>query len=58
MRPDAPIWRFAHVVVICGTLLALQVLTATHYDIAVDGEPGTLVGVAAAALLLELRRRP
>ena len=55
---DPPIWRFARVCVICGTLLVLQLLTATTYDVALNGEAGTLAGVALTAALVErLRQR-
>jgi len=53
---DPPVWRFLHVSILCVTLLGLQLLTATQYDVTLDGEAGTLAGVALTALLLELRR--
>ena len=52
-----PIWRLAHVLVVCVTLLILQLITATNYDVAIDGEAGTLVGVGAIALLSEFLRK-
>ena len=42
---------------ICATLLLLQLLTATKYDIAFDGEAGTLGGVALATVILEYLRK-
>jgi hypothetical protein len=35
----------------------LQLITATNYDIALDGEAGTLGGVALTATLLEWLRK-
>ena len=52
----SPAWGFARVCVICMTLLILQLLTATSYDVSLDGEAGALVGVGIASLLLELKR--
>ena len=43
--------------VICATLLGLQLLTATSWDFAVNGEAGTVVGVGVTAWLLEWARR-
>ena len=54
---DHPAWSFASVSVICVTLLALQVTTATNFDIALDGEAGTLAGVTLTAMLIEWIRR-
>ena len=52
-RQDHPAWGFARVCVICVTLLVLQLTTATSFDLAVDGEAGTLVGVTLTATILE-----
>tara|TARA_R100001086_G_scaffold239535_1_gene165004 strand:+ start:2144 stop:2332 length:189 start_codon:yes stop_codon:yes gene_type:complete len=52
-----PVWGFARVCVICATLLGLQLLTATSWDFAVNGEAGTVVGVGVTAWLLEWARR-
>ena len=49
-------WKLLRVVVICGALLTFQLLTATHYDLALNGEAGTLAGVAAVMLIQEFRR--
>ena len=54
---DHPVWGLASGSVICLTLLALQLTTATNFDIAVDGEAGTLVGVTLTAMLIEWIRR-
>jgi|TARA_R110002020_G_scaffold55103_9_gene153168 hypothetical protein len=58
MTHDPPHWRFARVVVICLTLLGLQVLTSTNYDVSVTGEAGALAGVTLVSILLEWLRRP
>ena len=42
--PAHPVWKLLRVVVLCAALLTMQLLTATTYDVAVDGEAGTLVG--------------
>jgi|TARA_B100000949_G_C14165167_1_gene400868 hypothetical protein len=47
----------ARVCVVCLTLLLLQLLTATTYDVALNGEAGTLAGVALMALLVEFVKR-
>jgi len=39
------------------TLLGLQLITATSWDMALDGEAGTLGGVGAMAVLLEFIRQ-
>jgi hypothetical protein len=52
-----PVWGLLRVVVLCGTLLGLQVVTATSWDAEVRGEAGTLGGVTAMAVLLEWSRR-
>jgi len=54
---DHPVWGLARVVVICLTLLILQLSTATSFDVALDGEAGTLAGVTVTAMMLELIRR-
>ena len=57
-KNDHPGWGLARVAIICLTLLLLQLTTATSFDVAVNGEAGTLAGVTGMALLLEwLRRR-
>jgi hypothetical protein len=55
-EPSHPVWKLLRVVVICGALLTMQLLTATNYDLAIDGEAGTLAGVAALMLFQEFRR--
>jgi hypothetical protein len=54
--PGHPVWKLGRVVVICAALVTLQLLTATQYDLAIDGEAGTLMGVAAVMLIQEFRR--
>lgn len=56
-NPKHPLWGLARICVILGVLLALQLLTSTTYDIAVDGEAGALVGVALTTTLLEWLRK-
>ena len=53
---DHPGWRFASVVTVCVTLLLLQLITATSYDLELNGEAGTLLGVTLMATLLEWMR--
>jgi len=55
-EPSHPVWKLLRVMVICVALLTLQLLTATHYDLALNGEAGTLAGVAAVMLIQEFRR--
>jgi len=55
--PHHPIWSLARVVVVCLALLTLQVLTASNYDIALDGEAGTLAGTTLTVALLEFLRK-
>lgn len=55
-EPSHPVWKLLRVVVICGALLTMQLLTATNYDLAIDGEAGTLAGVAVLMLFQEFRR--
>jgi len=43
-------------VVMCLVLLTLQLLTATEYDLAVNGEAGTLAGMVLVYSLLEFFR--
>lgn len=52
-----PVWGLARVAMVCATLLGLQLITATQYDVALDGEAGTLGGVALATALLEYLRK-
>ena len=54
---EHPLWGLLRIIVLCGTLLGLQLITATSWDLALDGEAGTLGGVAAMAVLLEWVRR-
>ena len=54
---DHPAWGLARVSVICVTLLLLQLMTATSFDVSLDGEAGTLVGVTLVATVLEWLRR-
>jgi hypothetical protein len=54
---DHPVWGLARVSIICLTLLVLQLTTATNFDLAMDGEAGTLIGVTLTAILLEWIRR-
>ena len=49
----APLVR---IVVMCGVLLTLQLLTATNYDIALNGEAGTLAIMVLMQSLLEFIR--
>jgi hypothetical protein len=49
----APLVRIG---VMCAVLLTLQLLTATNYDIAMNGEAGTLAGVVLVHTLLECIR--
>jgi hypothetical protein len=56
--PSHPVWGLARVLVVCVALLTLQLLTATNYDLALDGEAGTLAGTALTVALLEFLKRP
>ena len=56
-RKDHPGWSLARVSIICATLLLLQPMTATSFDLALDGEAGTLGGVTLVAAVLEWLRR-
>jgi len=49
----APLVR---VLVMCVVLATLQLLTATNYDIALNGEAGTLAGMVLVHSLLEFLR--
>ena len=55
--PTHPIWKLARVVCVCAVLLTLQLLTATNYDLRLDGEAGTLAGVVLIQTLLEWTRK-
>jgi hypothetical protein len=46
----------ARVLVMCVVLATLQWLTATNYDIALNGEAGTLAGMVLVHSLLEFLR--
>ena len=54
---EHPLWRFAHVLLICTTLLLLQLMTANSYDLALDGEAGAFVGVSLMVALSEFLRK-
>ena len=54
--PSHPVWKIARVLVLCVALLTMQLLTATQYDLAIDGEAGTLAGLAVLMLVQEFRR--
>lgn len=56
MTPDHPVWGLLRILILCGTLLGLQLMTATSWDAALQGEAGTLGGVTAMAVLLEWGR--
>ena len=49
----APLVR---VLVMCVVLATLQWMTATNYDLALNGEAGTLAGMVLVQTLLEFRR--
>ena len=55
--PDHPVWGLARVIVICITLLLLQLLNSSSFDWVMRGEAGTLGGVGAVAVLLEFLRQ-
>jgi hypothetical protein len=46
----APLVR---ILVMCVVLVTLQLLTATNYDLALNGEAGTLAGMVLVHSLLE-----
>jgi hypothetical protein len=46
----------ARVLVMCVVLVTLQLLTATNYDLALNGEAGTLAGMVLVHSLLEFLR--
>ena len=54
--PSHPVWKIARVLVLCVARLTMQLLTATQYDLAIDGEAGTLAGLAVLMLAQEFRR--
>ena len=56
-KPDHPIWGLAHVVVICATLLLLQLQNSTSFDWVMNGEGGTLAGVSIVAIAIEYLRQ-
>ena len=56
--PNHPVWSLARIALVSATLLLLQLLTATNYDLALDGEAGTLAGTALTVSLLEFLKRP
>ena len=55
--PTHPIWKVSRVLCVCAVLLTLQLLTATNYDLRLDGEAGTLAGVVLIQTLLEWTRK-
>jgi hypothetical protein len=55
--PQHPIWKLARMMVVCAALLTMQLLTATNYDVAIDGEAGTLAGVLLVQGLLEFIKK-
>lgn len=55
-RPHPWYAPLVRIVVMCGVLLTLQLLTATNYDLALNGEAGTLAGVVLVHSLLEFMR--
>ena len=59
-KHDHPWWvSILRTSIICGTLLGLQLITATSWDAQIDGEAGVVGGVALVSLLNEwLRRGP
>ena len=58
MMPAPKPWYapLARVLVMCVVLVTLQLLTATNYDFAVNGEAGTLAGMGLVHSLLEFIR--
>jgi len=52
-----PVWGLLRIIVLCGTLLGLQLLTASSWDAELKGEAGALGGVTEMAILLEWSRR-
>ena len=57
VKRDHPVWGLMQVVVVCGTLLVLQVQTATSWDARLDGEAGKLGGVVLVSVLVEWIRQ-
>jgi len=55
--PNHPIWGLARVLVVCAALLTLQLMTATNYDVSLDGEAGTLAGTALTVSILEFLKK-
>jgi hypothetical protein len=61
--PDHPIWSLAHIVIICLTLLGLQLISSTSWDAELfgtgngNGELQTLAGVGSMAILIEWIRQ-
>ena len=56
-KPDHAVWSIVRIGMVCGTLLGLQMMTATRYDVAFNGEAGTLGGVALISILSEYLRK-
>lgn len=54
--PTHPVWKCVRVATLCLVLLTLQWVTATEYNLSLDGEAGTLAGVMLMHALLEFRR--
>ena len=57
VKRDHPVWGLMQVVVVCGTLLVLQVQTATSWDARLDGEAGTFGGGVLVSVLVEWIRQ-
>jgi hypothetical protein len=56
-RPVKPWYApLARISVMCVVLVTLQMLTATNYDFALNGEAGTLAGVVLVHALMEFVR--
>ena len=49
-------YSLAQVIVVCSTLVILQLLTAKSWDLEIVGEAGTLAGTGAGVILLEFIR--
>ena len=58
MTPPVKPWYapLARILVMCVVLVTLQLLTATNYDLALNGEAGTLAGVVLVHALMEFLR--
>jgi hypothetical protein len=56
-HPNHPVWKLSRVLVLCCVLLTLQLITATNYDLSLNGEAGTLAGVVLIQTLMEWIRK-